>query len=733
MKGKLEKPRDFSILVLFISLLALGVLTIFTFIKISQHVEDRRYFGLIEGEFAQVEHRLLTIRSTTCSTFNKPCQYDLDTYLAVDFPASIQQIQLWAGNEDSWFSKRHEEKLEQVVIAFQALHANPSLEDWEVLRSKMGDMREIHSSLDRRLLSRAESLVDALAIGFILLTLAAIIAAALAVRYQRRISKVAILDDHARWSQIHEVNRSLAQAESLQYLTESGELDPALQAIVMRFMALQGALIESNQGIDLFRNINKSINYEFRSLTNTITGGLRLLSGEIEGRSLVLANEMMQSTAVLDDLANNFLGIFGDTTSDLESNVQDVIDRVLSLVRAKSERNHQQVECFVSRYVSDTLQVSPIKLLWTIYLELAKVIDVYRTKQVVIMIDSQREVGSVRQVLSVKFYFIDSLSGVIENLDERAWSEDKEVGYCYADLIFSGCVPAKYAIAKDPEGDIRYTLSLTIRAVSSQTMTMPLTGNTYLLCGSSSLQYDIIDKTIREAGGEVVYLPTPVSTFQTVPKYPNAAGVIVTDTIEGIELKSFLKTLNSRMKSTQLKTKLILSLSSKKFDVETTDFVDQVVLRPTSPVSFVNALVSVLPDSDEGGEAEAPKIICVDDDRTHGFILSEILEAGGWPAEHHENSREAVKYIITHPTKIVFMDCIMPELNGFEATRMIRAHEAENNTKQAITIIGATGLTSVSEMNDCIEAGMDYVINKPYSQDEILRVLKTYSAARKVV
>jgi CheY-like chemotaxis protein len=64
---------------------------------------------------------------------------------------------------------------------------------------------------------------------------------------------------------------------------------------------------------------------------------------------------------------------------------------------------------------------------------------------------------------------------------------------------------------------------------------------------------------------------------------------------------------------------------------------------------------------------------------------------------------------------------------------MIRAHEAENNIKQAITIIGATGLTSVSEMNDCIEAGMDYVINKPYSQEEILRVLKTYSAARKVV
>jgi CheY-like chemotaxis protein len=387
----------------------------------------------------------------------------------------------------------------------------------------------------------------------------------------------------------------------------------------------------------------------------------------------------------------------------------------------------------VSRYVCDTLQVSPIKLLWTIYLELSKVIDVYRTKQVVILIDSQREEGSVRQVLSVKFYFVESLSGVIEDLDKRAWSEEKEVNYCYAHLIFNGNVPAKYTIAKDPDGDIRYTLSLTIRAASSQTMTMPLADKTYLLCGSSSLQYDIIDKTIRQAGGEVVYLPTPTSAFHTVPMYPHAAGVIVTDTIAGIELKSFLKTLSSRMKRAKLPPKLILSLSSKKFDVETTDFVDQVVLRPTSPISFVNALVSVLPDSDEDGSADAAKIICVDDDMTHGFILSEILEAGGWPAEHHDNSREAVEYITSHPTKIVFMDCIMPELNGFEATRMIRAHEAENNIKQAITIIGATGLTSVSEMNDCIEAGMDYVINKPYSQEEILRVLKTYSAARKVV
>ena len=733
MKGNLEKGRNLSVSALAFSLITLIIFSVFTFIKIGQHIDDRRYFGFIEGEFAKVENRLSTIKSSACVTFNTTCQESLEQYLAADFPSSVQQIQRWAGNEDSWFTKRHEEKLEQIVIALQALNARPNEVSWSVLRSKMRDMREIYVSLDQGLLSRSESLVDSLALGFLLLSLAAIFSLVLAVWFQRRMSEKIQLENHARWSQIQEVNQSLGQENALQSLTESVELDPAVQAIVMRFIAMQSALTESTQGIDLFRNINKSINYEFRTLTNTITGGLRLLTGEIEGKSLVLANEMMQSTVVLDDLANNFLGIFGDVTSDAESNVQDVIDRVLSLVRAKSERNYQQLECFVSRYVPDTLQVSPIKLLWSIYLELSKVIDVYRSKQVVIMIDSQREVNSVRQILSVKFYFVDSLGGVIQDLDEREWSDDKEVGYCYADLIFSGNVPATYSIAKDPQGDIRYTLSLTIRAASSQTKAVPLADNTYLLCGSSSLQNDIIDKTIRQAGGEVVYLPTPASAFQTVPKYPDAAGVIVTDTIEGIELKSFLRTLSSRMKSAKLKPKLILSLSSKQFEVETTDFVDQVVLRPTSPVSFVNALVSVLPESDEDGETEAEKIICVDDDMTHGFILSEILDAGGWPAEHHENSREAVDYITSHPVKIVFMDCIMPDLNGFEATRMIRAHEEENNVKQPITIIGATGLTSVSEMNDCIEAGMDYVINKPYSQDEILRVLKTYSAARKVV
>ncbi|NMU75725.1 hypothetical protein HKB17_01270, partial [Vibrio parahaemolyticus] len=48
------------------------------------------------------------------------------------------------------------------------------------------------------------------------------------------------------------------------------------------------------------------------------------------------------------------------------------------------------------------------------------------------------------------------------------------------------------------------------------------------------------------------------------------------------------------------------------------------------------------------------------------------------------------------------------------------------------TIIGATALTSSNEHQACIEAGMDYVISKPYKNDEIIKVINKYVAVQKL-
>jgi CheY-like chemotaxis protein len=79
---------------------------------------------------------------------------------------------------------------------------------------------------------------------------------------------------------------------------------------------------------------------------------------------------------------------------------------------------------------------------------------------------------------------------------------------------------------------------------------------------------------------------------------------------------------------------------------------------------------------------------------------------------------------------LVFMDCIMPEKDGFETTVLIREYEEtlklNGELEKELTIIGNTSLTAPSEIDKCIQSGMDTVLNKPYKKEKLLELLERY-------
>jgi len=71
----------------------------------------------------------------------------------------------------------------------------------------------------------------------------------------------------------------------------------------------------------------------------------------------------------------------------------------------------------------------------------------------------------------------------------------------------------------------------------------------------------------------------------------------------------------------------------------------------------------------------------------------------------------------------------MPGMGGIEATRKIRANPDQYGE---LTVIGATALTSNKDKKECMDAGMDYIIGKPYKHEEIFKVIKNYMAVQKI-
>jgi len=114
--------------------------------------------------------------------------------------------------------------------------------------------------------------------------------------------------------------------------------------------------------------------------------------------------------------------------------------------------------------------------------------------------------------------------------------------------------------------------------------------------------------------------------------------------------------------------------------------------------------------------------LAVDDMRINIMLLQKVLGKFGVDVDIASNGKEAFKKAKEKKFDIVFMDCQMPEMDGFEATTAIRKHEKENDT-DAVKIVALTADAMTGDREKCLSLGMNDYINKPFQEEDIARVL----------
>ncbi|MFD2611814.1 response regulator [Paenibacillus gansuensis] len=120
---------------------------------------------------------------------------------------------------------------------------------------------------------------------------------------------------------------------------------------------------------------------------------------------------------------------------------------------------------------------------------------------------------------------------------------------------------------------------------------------------------------------------------------------------------------------------------------------------------------------------EGKQILLVDDDIRNVFAISSILEANGMEVAFAENGKEALEHLNgTVPYDLVLMDVMMPEMDGYEAMRLIRQHPKF----EKLPIIALTAKAMKEDRQKCIEAGAsDYVI-KPIQNEQLLSLMRVW-------
>lgn len=113
---------------------------------------------------------------------------------------------------------------------------------------------------------------------------------------------------------------------------------------------------------------------------------------------------------------------------------------------------------------------------------------------------------------------------------------------------------------------------------------------------------------------------------------------------------------------------------------------------------------------DASGNQHA-RILLVDDEPMIREMITMMLARHGCKTEIAESGAEAVEKWENGKFDLILMDLQMSEINGLEATRVIR--ERETGEGKRICIIGLTAHARRDVMDDCLEAGMDRVLTKP--------------------
>ncbi|MBU6234398.1 MAG: response regulator [Alphaproteobacteria bacterium] len=118
-------------------------------------------------------------------------------------------------------------------------------------------------------------------------------------------------------------------------------------------------------------------------------------------------------------------------------------------------------------------------------------------------------------------------------------------------------------------------------------------------------------------------------------------------------------------------------------------------------------------------------ILIAEDHPTNQFLIKRILTKHGFTnIDMVENGQQAVDAFKTCAYSIVLMDGMMPEMDGYEATRQIRVYEQTKGVH--VPVIAMTANAMVGDREKCLEAGMDDYISKPIDAQKFMKLMSKW-------
>jgi len=172
--------------------------------------------------------------------------------------------------------------------------------------------------------------------------------------------------------------------------------------------------------------------------------------------------------------------------------------------------------------------------------------------------------------------------------------------------------------------------------------------------------------------------------------------------------------------------------------------IDAYLTKPVRQGQLLDAVITLLGGADVGAPPEAMitrhtlreqknrwrlRVLVVEDNPVNQRLTSRLLEGGGARVDVVGNGQEALDVLERAPYDVVLMDCLMPVMDGYEATRRLR--EVESARGGRVPVIALTASAMAEDRERCLAAGMDDVITKPVRRETLFTLLDRIVAEAK--
>lgn len=151
------------------------------------------------------------------------------------------------------------------------------------------------------------------------------------------------------------------------------------------------------------------------------------------------------------------------------------------------------------------------------------------------------------------------------------------------------------------------------------------------------------------------------------------------------------------------------------------------VPHAVAPTPQTGATIITRHSLSEAQTRSRPLVLLVEDNPVNQKVAANMIEKLGYRVNVAANGREAVDSLASIPYALVFMDCQMPEMDGFEATRVIRKQEESlqqvDGRPSHLPIVAMTANAMQEDRDRCLAVGMDDFLSKPVTSKSLAAVL----------